>query len=112
MRRTITLLSALVLMLAMTALPAAAQEAPEHGHVLLVGADFEANPGPGSPWIVHSFHKCVEIANARPLGVQAHHHTIHQGRAGEALRGAGHLTVPLSPLTGFTSCADVEAALG
>lgn len=111
MKRVIVLLGALA-MLAMLASPAAANGLPQHGHVMLIGADFTANPAypAGPPWLISGFDKCVDIANGNALKLNAHHSTIHQGRAGEALRSAGHLVVPLSPLTGFESCADVEAA--
>lgn len=113
MKRVIVLLGALA-MLAMLASPAAAVGGPPmHGHVLLIGADFTANPaypGEGPPYFIHGFDKCVDLANGNALKLQAHHDTVHQGRAGEALRSAGHIVVPLSPLTGFTSCADIEAA--
>ena len=118
MKRTLTLVVALAMMLGLMAVPSVAEGPPEHGHLLLVGADFEPNPdhdpddpSTGPPYIVHSFDKCVEVANAQPLKVHVHHDTIHLGRAGEALRSAGHLTVPLWPLTPFHGCADVEAFL-
>lgn len=117
MKRTITLVAAVAMMLGMMAMPALAQGPPQHGHVLLLHADFEVNPdhdpmdpASGPPYIVHGFEKCVEIANARALRVHVHHHSIHQGRAGEALRGAGHLTVPLAPLSPYDNCADLEPA--
>lgn len=117
MKRTIVLVAALAMTMAMTAMPAAAQGPPEHGHVLLLGADFEKNeqhvpgdPSSGPPYFVYDFDKCVEIADARPLRVHVHHHSIHQGRAGEALRGAGHIVVPLSPLSPYQGCEDLEGA--
>ena len=114
MKRTLTVLTTLALVLGLVAMPAAAQGPPEHGHVLLLGVETVPNPdypAAGPPVFVTGFRKCVDIANARPLPLHVHHDTIHMGHAGHALRSAGHLVVPLAPLTPYTSCADIEAEL-
>ena len=109
MKRTLALASGLLLALSLMSVPALADEhhssIPEHGHIMLLHADFEANPNPGPRWIIHGYERCVELANGRALRNVAHHSSIHTGRAGEATRSAGHLVVPLSPLTPFTDCA-------
>jgi hypothetical protein len=94
--------------------PASAQEFPPHGHLLLIGADVEwVEPEPGQPpYRIHGFERCVELANARPLPLRAHHERVHFGRAGQALIAAGHQVVPLSPLfPGINSCDDLAANL-
>jgi hypothetical protein len=118
MKRTLTLVAVLVMTLGMTAMPAlAAGHHDDHGHVLLLHADYDPNPNfdpqdpeSGPPYFLRGFGKCVDISNGRAHPLHVHHDTIHQGRAGEALRGAGHLTVPLSPMTDFEGCADLEEA--
>ncbi len=111
MRRTLTLVAALATMLGMAAMPAAADqtaETPLHGHVLLLHAEW-TGPGVGPGTGLISYGKCIDLAGGKALPLRAHHDTVHTGRAGAALRGAGHLTVPTAPLTSFSSCADLAA---
>jgi hypothetical protein len=112
MRRTLTLVAALATMLGMVALPAAAHEEPGtplHGHMRLLHAEW-TGPGVGPGTELISYGKCIDLAGGKALPLQAHHDTVHTGRAGAALRGAGHLTIPTAPLTPFTGCADLAKA--
>lgn len=101
-------MAALVLALGMMTGVSAADEhpgdTPEHGHIRLLHATW-TGPGFGPATHVLSYRKCVDLAAGKALPLQAHHNTVHTGRAGKALRGAGHLTIPTSPLTPFTNCA-------
>ena len=105
-RRTITLLVALTLMLGVFAGVASADEhIPPHGHMLIQGVVF----GPGVP----TYEKCVDLANNQVLPLHAHHEKVHFGTAGEALRTkAGHFVVPTTPFSGFEDCADLARQLG
>jgi hypothetical protein len=115
MRRGMTLLAALLLAMGMLAGPAMAEghggspfDEP-HPHVLLIGADVEvvADPPPGSPpYVVHDYDRCVDLAGGKALRQNNFHHNIHFGRAGQALRGAGHIVVP------FFDCATLNALYG
>ena len=116
MKRTIALASGLLLAVSLMSAPALAHEdhsgPPEHGHIMLLHADFEPNTtGTGGPWILHGYERCVELANGKALRNVAHHDSIHTGRAGKATRSAGHLVVPLTPLTPFTDCASFAKAI-
>ena len=79
----------------------------EHGHVLVLGLQFD---GDGNP----SIRKCVDLANGRALRNNAHHDHLHTGRAGEAVGGAGHAVIPTAPLPGvpWSNCAELKAAFG
>lgn len=83
---------------------------PEHGHIMLIGAN-EAEL---------TYRKCVDLAASQALRLNAHHNHVHTGRAGEALAGAGNFVIPtedfLPPeLQGLgilpTDCAGVDAWL-
>ena len=76
----------------------------EHGHALLIGVDVEFTPDE----VVVNYRKCVEM---KPLPVMAHHHSIHQGRASDALFNAGNGVLPLSPLTPWDSCDELPNPL-
>jgi hypothetical protein len=107
MKRKIMLLTALVIMLGMTAVPVAAHEhVPPHGHMLILGIQFDETGEPVS------YQKCVDLANNRALPLHAHHETVHTGTAGEALFNAGHVVVPTSPLTPFADCAHLAELFG
>jgi hypothetical protein len=115
MRRTITSLAALLLALGMMAGPAAAHEhggPPDfdtpHPHVLLLHANVLDEPDPvtGAPYTVLGYGKCVDLAGGKALPKNNHHYTVHFGRAGQALRGAGHLVVP------FVDCAMLDQMFG
>jgi hypothetical protein len=105
MKRFGVIISAM-LMVAALALPALGQSGPppEHGHVRLLHVTTDATGFPVA------WRKCVDVANAQALGLNAHHDHLHTGRAGMAQRvNAGHMTVPLHPLVpGAHNCADLE----
>jgi hypothetical protein len=115
MRRTITMLAAMLLALGMMAGPAAADEHGNgspfdtpHPHVLLLHADVLDVPDPntGAPYTVLDYGKCVDLAGGKALRKNNFHTNIHFGRAGQALRGAGHLVVP------FFDCATIDGLFG
>jgi hypothetical protein len=117
MRKTSTLIIALALLVSALSGTAAAQDRPPpfdqpHDHVLLIGADVEwVTPAPGlPPYVIHGFDRCVPLAGGHAVPLKAHHDRVHFGRAGQALVSAGHLVIPLGIL-GFSSCAELEAAL-
>jgi len=78
---------------------------PQHGHVLVLGLQYDVDGNP-------SIHRCVELANGRALRNNAHHDHLHTGRAGDALDQAGHAIVPTSPLTHWSDCAELKADFG
>ena len=115
MRRTITMLAALLLALGMMAGPAVADHhggPPDfdtpHSHVLLLHADVldETDPLTGAPYTLLGYGKCVDLAGGKALRQNNFHTNIHFGRAGQALRGAGHLVVP------FFDCAMLDGFFG
>lgn len=114
MRKTITLLAALLLMLAMMAGPAVADEpgppdfGTPHPHVLLLHADVLDEPDPvtGAPYTLLGYGKCVDLAGGKALSHNRFHTNVHFGPAGQALRGAGHLVVP------FVDCATLAGPSG
>jgi hypothetical protein len=96
---------------------AGAQATPEHGHVLLIGADFSENPNypdqPGPRLFIHDYERCVDLANGQRLANHVHHESIHTGTAGQAIETrTGNLVVPLDPITPFTGCAHINAIFG
>jgi hypothetical protein len=92
------------------AAPAAADEDehvfPPHGHVLLLQASLEFTAeGP-----VIEYRKCVDLAGGKVLPLHVHHAKLHFGRAGEALRQAGNVIVPVAPFHPsviWTDCASL-----
>ncbi len=78
---------------------------PRHGHVKLIGLEFNASGVPIDA------RKCIALANGNRLPLNAHHAHLHTGRAGEAQRNAGHLVIPLAPLSPFTGCAQILTLL-
>jgi hypothetical protein len=83
---------------------------PEHGHIMLIGAN-EAD---------FTYRKCVDLAAGKALRLNAHHAHIHTGRAGAALERAGNLVIPTEDilpeeLQGLgilpADCAGVDAFL-
>jgi hypothetical protein len=106
MKGKIAALLAAMLSLSLVAGPASADEHgepwPEHGHMLLLHADYS---GEGETTFIHSYRTCIDIASGRKLD-RAHHTTIHQGRAGAVLRGAGHLVVPTAGMTPWANCQE------
>lgn len=85
----------------MSAGPAAAEGhggPPPHGHVLLLGVQWDGDQ-PVSYW------KCVDLAGGNALGMNAHHSSVHVGKAGQALVGAGHLAMPTFGFPG--GCVDL-----
>ncbi len=116
MRKLIALISSMLLLVALMALPSAAAEhehdhdVPEHPHVLLL--NFEFNPDDGSV----DFDRCIDLAANRELPLNAHHHSVHVGTAGfgdpsVGLTRAGHAVVPMQPFpeSPFEDCEDVVA---
>jgi hypothetical protein len=107
MRRFAALTGVLALLMA-GGLAMADESGPvEHGHVLVLGLQFD---GDGNP----SIRKCVDLANGRALRNNAHHGHLHMGRAGVALAGAGHAVIPTMPLPGipWSNCAELKAFFG
>jgi hypothetical protein len=113
MRKALPLLSA-VLILGATAAAVSAQgkewgQVPPHGHVLLIHASIDGG--------TLTFDRCVEFAAGRTLPKAAHHESVHTGAAGGspfapgALYAAGHIVVPLAPLTPWTGCEDFESGM-
>lgn len=68
-------------------------------------------PGVGPETELISYGKCIDLAAGQALPLQSHHDRIHTGRAGAALRGAGHLTIPTAPLSGIQDCAHLATFL-
>lgn len=79
---------------------------PPHPHVLVLGAKLDAS---GDALV--SYRKCVDVAANQALPLNAHHEHVHFGRAGIALRSAGHLFVPTAPAFDlpWTDCASLIA---
>ena len=92
--------------LALVGVAGPAQAVPEHAHMLVLGVQYDATGQPVG------FEKCVDIAAGQRLHLGAHHEHVHVGRAGVALREAGHLFVPAAPVSPFANCAALEAAFG
>ena len=123
--RLTALLSALLLVLGLASGTAQADdhdhdhEVPEHPHVMLL--DFELIDDGGTPMNplddVVDFHRCIDLANNRPLPLAAHHHSLHTGTAGfgdpaVGVTRAGHVVLPLQPYPfglPFADCAAIEA---
>lgn len=86
---------------------------PEHGHVMLIGVEFDEAAG-----LVY-FDRCVELAAGVPLRGSAHHDSVHTGAAGGspfamgALFNAGNWVVPLAPFgpPTWTGCESFESPL-
>jgi hypothetical protein len=97
------------LLAAVSAAPVAAQEPPEHPHMLLV--HFEFDPEMGDFGALVGFHRCIDLAAGKALPLHAHHTTVHTGVAGGALFSAGHVVIPGAPLTPWADCAALTAAL-
>lgn len=60
-----------------------------HPHALLIGVDLAAG----------TFVHCVDLAGGQVLPRANHHNQVHQGRAGEALIGGGHVVAPFTCAT-------------
>lgn len=107
MSSTTRILSAAAVAALALGLPSAAQAdethaTPEHGHMLVLGFEF-SDTGV-------TYDKCVDIAAGKALPVHVHHEGLHAGRAGDALRNAGHFPVPTAPLTPWENCEDLAEA--
>ncbi len=100
MKRTLTLLSAVLLALGMMAGPAAAQVDVDepHPHSLLIG--FGDDDGPPT------YDRCVDLAGGRDQPLRSHHDNVHtgggvddesgQGVNVKGIRTAGHAVIPYS----------------
>jgi hypothetical protein len=77
-------------------------------HVLLLHADVldEPDPRTGAPYTLRGYGTCVDLAAGEALRHNRFHTNIHFGKAGQALRGAGHLVVP------FFDCATLDGFFG
>ena len=105
MRRTGVVVAALLMALGLLAGPAIAKGTGdwgpmgEHPHALLIGVETVPNPAfpeSGPPVYPVSWDRCVDLAGGKPLPKANHHNTVHRGKAGGALSGAGHMVVPYS----------------
>jgi hypothetical protein len=82
---------------------------PPHGHVLLVGAEIDGGQ--------LFFDRCVAFAAGAALPNTGHHDSVHTGAASGspfvqgALWDAGHIVVPLSPITPATGCSSFESGM-
>lgn len=109
---------AALLIVATLPTPAEASSHPDfskpHAHALLLHAETVPNPGfPGPPLFPIGYERCVDLAGGQALPRNNHHNTVHTGRAGAALAGAGHLVVPYTcgeQVDGYI--AQVRAAFG
>ena len=84
--------------------PAQAQP-PRHSHVKLIHADIRVVDGQR---MLFGYHRCIDL-RAQGDNWLAHHHSIHTGRAGEALREAGHVVAPTTPLSPLRDCAHLAS---
>lgn len=77
---------------------------PLHGHMLILGVEYGPHGDPVG------FRKCVDLANNKPLKLNAHHSSVHTGNAGQALMKAGHMVAPTDPhWPGVYDCATLVA---
>lgn len=107
MRKIFVLMAAMALTLGMVGVASAEEHGqpwPEHGHIMLLHAEWTGVGSQGTLEIT-SYKKCVDLAGGNKND-RAHHTTIHTGRAGQALAGAGHLVLPTTGITPFANCAD------
>ena len=109
MRKTMTLVAAMLMMLGLLAGTAGARppsDSPDaHGHIKLLHVEFDAT---GEPI---GYAKCIDVAGGN-RNSHAHHSTIHTGRAGQALAQAGHMVVPTANLTPWADCAGFAQVTG
>jgi len=105
MRRTVVIVATLLMTLGLIGGPALAHGTGdwgpmgEHPHALLVGVETVPNPDYpdfGPPAFPVSWDRCVDLAGGEPLPNPNHHNTVHQGKAGGALFGAGHMVIPFT----------------
>lgn len=84
------------------------EEFPEHGHVLLIGADVDVEAEQ-----LIGVRKCVDLAAGNALPLVSHHEHVHFGRANEALMArTKNLVIPTAPLTPWTDCASLLEFFG
>jgi hypothetical protein len=101
MRRIIILLSAVALLGAIIAGSASTQQFPPHGHILLLGMEFDDTGEPVG------FRKCVDLAGARHVPLHSHHDHLHFGKTGVKLATkANHWVVPTADLTPWANCEE------
>lgn len=84
---------------------------PPHPHMLVLGAEVDFS---GEEPVLVDYRKCVDVAANQALPLNAHHEHVHFGRAGEALRQAGHIFVPAAPAFDlpWTDCESFLAFMG
>jgi hypothetical protein len=105
MKRLAMLLAIFTLATAAIVGTASTQSLPPHGHLLLIGMEFDAE---GEPI---GFRKCVELAAGKPVPLHAHHDRLHAPQ--KLLSTAGHMIVPTAELTPWTNCAEfIEFVFG
>ena len=103
MTRRVAVVLAAFLLLGTFATSAMSQELPRHPHMLVLGLQLDADEEP------IGYRKCVDLAGNKALPLNAHHDTVHTGRAGEALWEAGNAVVPGAPVTPWANCDELIA---
>ena len=112
MRKVFTLLAAMALSLGVVGVASAEEhEESAHGHIKLLHVEYDAE--------THEpvgFKKCIDVAGGN-WNSHAHHNTIHQGRAGQALQQAGHMIVPTRgegpwATMPWSNCAEFITSMG
>lgn len=82
---------------------ASSEGPPPHSHLLLTGIELDES----GKWPI-SIKKCRPLANGQSVPLNAHHASLHTGRAGEALWNAGNAAVPVFPgHTPWTNCEEL-----
>lgn len=86
---------------------------PDHPHMLVQAPQIAVIFIDETPFVaVVGWRRCVDLAGGRNVPLQAHHAGLHTGRAGVALfENANIWVVPGAPLTPWTNCAALQAAL-
>lgn len=104
--------------LVFVAMPAQAQEPEFDPHPHLLVQSPEVGPINGVLHLV-GFRNCIDLANNRSLGLNAHHDHIHTGGTGVSFGGeSGHFVIPAAPFGAplfeplpWSNCDEFEALL-